>query len=202
MIVKTKTKNVLLVFSILLIGIVLRFFIFNSNNAHLNKIKKSVKNIREVSSDGHFQRLYVSIIYAELMNNFDYMDKLDNVRAKYGFDPSVGFAQIRVSTFYWIEENSNNTLIIESKDKDDLLNKIATDSINILYSAEYIRMINALFMKKYGKSASIKSLGSYYSAGIDYGKDDVDSNYFNIVGRTAEEFYNSDILINEFPRLN
>jgi len=146
------------------------------------------------------ERKYVSCIYGELYNNYNEFDKLDIFRAKLGYDPSVGFSQIKISTFYWIEDNSNNPLITKSLTKKELLSKITTDSINILYSVTYIKMINNLFVKKYSKDASVKSLGSFYSAGIDYGKDDVDTNYFNIVGETAEKFYYSNMLINEYPR--
>ena len=80
------------------------------------------------------------------------------------------------------------------------MKKIKSDTTNIMYSILYLKKINELFLNKYGKNASIKSLGFYYSFGIDYGKDDVDSNYTNIVGETAEKFYYTKLLIDEYPR--
>lgn len=145
-------------------------------------------------------RMYVSVIYAELYRNYDYYDSIDELRAHLGSDASVGFAQIKVSTFYWIEKNSKTDLIRRSKNKEEAIDKLITDQINILYSVYYIKLIEDLFLEKYNKKPSIMSLATYYSIGIDYGKGIlIDSLYTNNIGEIAFQFYNSSELLDDFP---
>lgn len=147
-------------------------------------------------------RMYVSIIYGELKNNFDEWDRFDNFRAKIGMDPSIGFAQIKVSTAFWIEDNyADNKIIFKSNNQEELVKKIINDSINILYSVFYIKLIQDELIKKFQREPSVKTLASYYGRGIDYYMEDqLDSLYYNQIGVTAERFYNSDELLECLPR--
>ena len=147
-------------------------------------------------------RVYASILYGELINNYDEWDRFDSFRARIGMDPSVGFAQIKVSTFMWIEDNyANEQYISKSNSKDELINKMLNDSINILYSAFYVRLISYKFIEKFKTEPSVKTIASYYGKGIDYNKgESLDSSYYNLVGKTSEEFYISNKLIKEYPR--
>jgi len=147
-------------------------------------------------------RVYASIIYGELKNNYDEWDRFDSFRARIGMDPSVGFAQIKVSTFMWIEDNyANGQYISKSISKDDLIDKMLNDSINILYSVFYVRLITDKFIEKFKREPSVKTIASYYGKGIDYYKgENLDSSYFNQAGKTSEEFYISNKLIKKFPR--
>lgn len=149
-------------------------------------------------------RLYISVIYGELINNYDEWDKFDNFRAEIGMDPSVGFAQIKVSTAMWLEDNhSDSKIIFRSKNHEELVNKLVNDSTNILYSAFYIKLIRDKLLNKFHKEPSIKLLASYYGKGIDYYREnDLDSSYYNQIGITAEKFYNSNKLLNKFPSKN
>ena len=146
-------------------------------------------------------RVYASIIYGELKNNYDEWDRFDSFRARIGMDPSVGFAQIKVSTFVWIEDNyANEQYISKSNSKDELIDKMLNDSINIRYSAFYMKLISDKFSQKFKINPSVKTLASYYGKGIDYYKGDtLDSSYYNQVGITSEKFYISNNLVKEFP---
>ncbi|MFA3782598.1 hypothetical protein ABRY23_05975 [Melioribacteraceae bacterium 4301-Me] len=147
-------------------------------------------------------RLYVATIYAELHNNYNIIDRFDEFRAKIGMDPSVGFAQMRVSTAIWIEDYySDNKIIFKSNSYEELVNKIIDDSTNIVYSTFYIKLIHDRLLKKFHKKPSVKTIASYYGRGIDYYRgDEIDSLYYNQIGITAEEFFYSDMLIEQFPR--
>ena len=145
-------------------------------------------------------RLYVSVIYGELNSNLNFFDEFDNIRAEYGYDPSVGFGQIRVSTFMWLEDKySDGKYIIKSKTEDELIKKILNTENNIKYTVFYIKLIIGKLSKILKKEPSIITIGSLYSLGIDHGMRKINPNFVSQVGQSAEEFYNSYKLINLFP---
>lgn len=181
-------------------------FIFNcgedSEKEILDKFKLKSKIINESCALMNLEpRVYISVIYGELSNNFDHWDRFDDFRAKIGGDPSVGFSQMKVSTFMWIEDNySDNKLIIKSKKYSEAVDKLINDSTNILYSVFYIKLIQDKFLNLFNSKPSVKNIASYYGKGIDYSNSVIDLDYFNQVGSSAEEFYDSNILIEEYPR--
>jgi len=196
-------KYIIIILSVIIGLIIIKYHIFYTNNYKntLRLFKRNENIIKKYCLIYKVEpRIYIAIVYGELNNNFNEFDQFDNLRAEIGLDPSVGFAQMKVSTFSWIEKNIKDKLIKKSRNNKELLKKIKYDTTNIMYSILYIKNINELFLNKYGKNASVKSLGTYYSIGIDYGKDHVDSSNSNIVGETAEKFYYTNLLINEFPR--
>ncbi len=139
-------------------------------------------------------RLYISVIYGELINNYNALDRFDETRACLGFNPSVGFAQIRISTIKWIELNySNLPCVSQSGSRKELIDKGVNDTTNILYSVLYIKLIE----EKLADYNSIKLIGSYYGKGIDNNKN-IDINYSNVIGDSAESFYFSKKLVNVF----
>ena len=147
-------------------------------------------------------RKYISVLYGELINNYNWIDNYDNIRAEFGLDPSVGFSQMKVSTFDWIETNyDGKNGINKSASREELLCKISNDSINIYYSVFYIKLIDDLYLKKFNRNPKIEVLASHYGKGIDYGKTIVE-NLYNIIGDSAGGFYHSDKLLIEFPPLN
>lgn len=195
-------KIFLFVFLFAIISIVILYVNTRYNYNLENEVKKRKTLILESCSifDLH-PRKYISVIYGELKNNLDQLDKIDDVRARLGFDPSIGFAQIRVSTFAWIEDNyADGFYIIKSKDRDEMIQKLISDSTNILYSIYYVKLILDKFFIKYKFEPSVKTLASYYGYGIDYYRTEIDSSYYNQIGITAEKFYNSNKLIKEFPK--
>lgn len=153
------------------------------------------KTCKEMDIDS---RKYASIILAELSQNYNWLDEFDYVRAENGFDASVGITQMRVSTFIWIEDNYQNKFINKSNNYDEVYNKISSDSINIVYSVFYVKLINDSYLNKYKKYPSVEALGSYYARGIDYGRDNIDSSYANLVGQKAGEIYTSNLYIDKF----
>ncbi len=145
-------------------------------------------------------RMYVSVIYGELYNNLNIYDEFDETRARLGFDPSIGFSQMRISTALWIENNCmTNAVVTKSRSKKELIDKLTDDTINIAYSVLYVRLISQKVPRK--TSSSINTIASYYGRGIDFNKDVSDTLYTNSIGKTAEEFYHSDLLCDIFPRL-
>lgn len=146
-------------------------------------------------------RLYVSVVYGELYNNLDDLDRTDILRAAAGFNPSIGFAQIRLSTAKWIEiEHCDELEIKPSKNRYDLIERIARDSMNICYSICYIRLIQKSFQETTGALPNVQQTGSWYARGIDREDVVLSSEYQNIVGRTANQFYQSEALTNHYPR--
>lgn len=146
------------------------------------------------------KRKYISILFGELYNNYDLFDELDDLQVRYGLDPSVGFGQIRVSTFHWIESKfSKSILITKSKNKSELVRKILNKKYNIIYSIFYVKIIKEKFKKLFGYYPSVDIMASYYSRGIDYHRNIDNEFYINSIGNTAIEFYESKILIDEFP---
>ena len=192
------SKFINVIFVILLpILFVLKFYNNKENDKNILLLSKYSDLIKKYCSILSIEpRKYASIIYGELKTNYDDFDRFDEIRARLGFDPSVGFAQIKISTANWIEANfTDNLIIFRSSNSDELINKMITDSTNILYSAFYIKLINSKLKKKFYRKPSILLLASYYARGIDYDREnDLDSLYHNRVGITAEEFYNSDKL--------
>lgn len=182
--------------------------IFNTSNTSTDeKFYKKFKQLKkEIYSDCDIlsisPRMFISTIYGELHNNYNLIDNFDNFRARIGMDPSVGFAQIRVSTSLWIEDNyADNRLIYKSRNNTELVNKIIIDSINVLYAVFYIKLIHDKLLNKFHKEPTVKLVASYYGKGIDYYRENnVDSSYYNQIGITAQEFYDSDKLLDYFPK--
>lgn len=114
-------NNILIIFIIL--SIIIGLIIIKYHTVYIDKDKNTIRlfklneNIikRYCSIYKVEPRIYISIVYGELINNFNEFDEFDNLRAELGLDPSVGFAQMKVSTFSWIEKNINDKLIKKSK---------------------------------------------------------------------------------------
>ncbi len=146
-------------------------------------------------------RVYISIIYGELHSNFNFFDGFDDVRAEFGFDPSAGFGQMRVSTFMWLEENfADGKIITKSRNKNEVVRKILNDKTNIAYTTFYIKLISEKLLSIDGKPPTVKQLGSHYSLGIDHGKRKINKDFTSPVGINAEKFYYSSNLIDIYPR--
>lgn len=148
-------------------------------------------------------RVYISILYGELACNMNIFDEFDNIRADFGFDPSVGFGQMRVSTFLWLEHNHcDGENITKSENNNELIAKIKDDSTNIVYTTFYVGLIKKRIKYELQIEPSVKLLGSYYSFGIDNGQRDFNPDFRSPVGIAAEEFYNSNKLLTLYPRFD
>jgi len=201
-----KNKKWLILFCMISLVVVVLVYIFFIRNAKernvLNRIQKNSELIKKYCEKYDLDpRVYVSVVFGELNNNLNFFDDFDEIRASLGFDPSVGFGQMRVSTFMWIEEYfSDGNLIKKSKDNNELVTKISNNETNIIYTTFYIDLIRDRYIEKFASDPSVTILGSYYSRGIDFGQPEIEKNYFNKIGIIAEKFYHSDKLDDIFPR--
>lgn len=182
-------------------------FLFNCNQNQEEKIISTIVNHRNTINNVCLlydidPRIYVSVVYSELINNYNALDNYDEFRARIGMNPSLGFAQMRVSTCVWLENNySGNYGIHLSKTRVELVNKMINDSINIHYSCLYINLIKKRFEETYprGMIAS-KHLATYYGKGIDESNETITTLTINKMGVTADSFYYSHKLLKFFPR--
>lgn len=180
------------------------------NKAYINKYAK----IFAISP-----RLLASIIYSEHKLNLKPGEStLDYIFAKSGYNSSLGIAQIKISTAEWIEEQINNKqsafylglsfskIIKESNSRSEMLNKLSDPQTNILYAACYVAMI----LKVWGDELSFSELreikvgitATLYTLGIVDSEGKTRKPHpnagMNNFGKTAQEFYSSFLLREEF----
>lgn len=136
------------------------------------------------------EKILAAVIYAERVRNVNYFDRFDHFRARIGYDPSIGLAQVKLSTATWLLDElfeskaDSETRILSRSVLDTLLN----DSLNIDIAAMYVSYIDTLYLKHFGHKAEAAVLASYYSRGLDFGKTLLRDDYVNPVGREAELF--------------
>jgi len=134
--------------------------------------------------------VYFSVVYAERLHNVNHLDKADFSRARLGFDASVGFAQLKISTCEWIElHHSDLVPFSSSNSRSHLIRRLSYPDTNIVYSAVYCCLIKDRFEERFGYSPDVAALGSYYGRGIDYGKTMDQEFYLNKLGLTAYDYY-------------
>lgn len=123
-----------------------------------------------------------AIIYTERELNYNWEDDaLDILLAKSGLNSSIGFCQIKMKTAYWIELQLKdassifycgvkyNNILKLSKSADEIINKLAIDSLNILYAAAYIKiMAHRWKTDGYPIHNKPEILGTLYSTGLFY----------------------------------
>jgi len=134
-----------------------------------------------------------AIIYTERTKNFDWTDEaFDEVIARVGQNSSLGFAQVKMKTAYFIERQLSDSTsdfycgkkyenILEvSRTPYFLIEKLKTDSINILYAAAYLRVIQSFWSKNgYSIDDRPEIIGSLYQLGL-----------FNPSGKVREPHFN------------
>lgn len=201
-------------------------FIVNLGNASEkeNKVVQELAERKEIitraaQSLGVSPRIVASIIYTERLRNFNWDDAiLDNVLAKSGYNSSTGFAQIKVNTAFWIEEELHQPtgryflgkeiqlLLPRSISREELILRLSNDSVNISYCAAYAVMIK----KRWGEagyffdhSNEAGLLATLFSLGIirSNGEERLPhpNSTMNDFGRTAQEFFDSFVLREVFP---
>jgi hypothetical protein len=163
-------------------------------------------------------RIVASVLYAERYLNYNWDDEiLDNVLAQSGYNSSVGFGQIKITTAFWVEQELNNSIskyylgnavasqILRSATREKLIKKVTNDSVNILYCAAYLAMVQYRW-----KSAGIflpmnveaGILGTLYSLGVINSNGEERTPHpnpqMNKFGFTAQEFFDSLLLRGEF----
>ncbi len=210
--------------SILLIFYLLTISVFGNSSGkftseeelllqYKNEITKAAKQV------GISPRIIASIIYAEHKLNVKPGENiLDYVFAKSGYNSSMGIAQVKINTAFWIEEQihdpqsqfylgeeiRNNVPL--SKNWEEFIDKLDNPETNIFYASCYIAMINKLWepvlelinsgKNKVGIIATIYSLGIFDSN--NKARNPHIEAKMNNFGKTAQEFYDSFSLRNEF----
>ncbi len=121
-----------------------------------------------------------SVIYVERQSNFDWSDDaLDIILAKTGHNSSIGFCQVKLKTAYWIEIQLNDSasiywpgteysnILSESLSPKELITKLQDDSLNILYAAAYLRLIQSRWARAgYPIDKRADILGTLYATGL------------------------------------
>ena len=121
-----------------------------------------------------------AIIYTERTKNYDWTDEaFDEVMARVGKNSSIGFSQVKIKTAYFIEKqltdstskfycgNKYESILELSRSPFKLIEKLKDDSLNILYAAGYLRLIQT-FWSESGYSIDNKPeiIGSLYQLGL------------------------------------
>lgn len=127
--------------------------------------------------------LYLSaVIYTERTKNYDWTDEaFDEVIARVGQNSSIGFSQVKMKTAYFIEKQLSDStskfycgkeyenVLDLSKSPFILIEKLKTDSLNILYAAAYLRLIQSFWSNKgYSIDSMPEIIGSLYQLGLFY----------------------------------
>ncbi|MDE3057973.1 MAG: hypothetical protein KGJ59_08450 [Bacteroidota bacterium] len=131
---------------------------------------------------------------------------------------SVGFAQIKVTTAFWIEKEIHNPQSLyylgsdverrfpRSTSRSELIHRLLNDSTNILYCCAYLAMIQQRWEKagaflseqnKTGIIATLYSLGVIRFDGTE--RTPHPNPQMNHFGETAQRFYDGFVLRGEFP---
>jgi len=184
-------------------------------------LSKNAHNITHAARSFEISpRLLASIVYVEQTENVKPGEKfLDVVFAHSGYNASVGFAQMKVSTGAWLEVQihsrsgdfylgeNKRVLISPSRDRDELIRKLSADSVNLLYAAAYLAMIEKLWNNTlrapWLQNSRIGILATLYSLGIVKPDGSLrmphDHAAMSQFGRVAQAFFDSFMLREEFP---
>ena len=155
--------------------------------------------------------ILASIIYTERMLNYTWEDKaLDKILAEAGVNSSIGFSQVKLKTAYWIEvqlnEKSSKFFPGEkykgklklSASPNEIIRKLENDSLNIMYAAAYLRIIESRWARAGCPiNGRTEILGTLYSTGL-FNRDGSErkpkknpkSNYFGKKVKEALGFFN------------
>jgi len=147
----------------------------------LAKIQEKHSLIQSAASTFDVNAQYLSaIIYVERTLNYDWTDEMwDLMIAKAGKNSSIGFCQVKLKTAYFIEHQLHNihsvffpgksyTNILKiSKNPQALIEKLSDDSLNILYAAAYLKMMQTRWVTAgYPIDKRPDIFGTLYSTGL------------------------------------
>lgn len=154
-----------------------------SHEESYSKIIERKKQISSASEIFDVNPAYLSaIIYTERTKNYDWTDEaFDEVIARVGQNSSLGFAQVKMKTAYFIEKQLSDStskfycgkkyenILKVSKTPYLLIEKLKNDSLNILYAAAYLRVIQSFWSKNgYSIDKKAEIIGSLYQLGLFY----------------------------------
>ncbi len=170
---------------------------------------------------GISSRVLASVVYAERsLNVRPGEDIVDVVLARTGHNSSVGLAQVKVETAFWISEQLHEPaspfflnreaaqVIPPARDWQELIDRLTDDRGNLLYAAAYIAMIQKSWGSVLGTTVSgshqAAIVATLYSLGLERSDGTIRTPHqgasANHFGETAREFYDSFLLREEFAQ--
>ena len=165
-------------------------------------------------------RLLASVVYAERSSNIrPGEDVVDVVLARTGYNSSVGLAQVKVETAFWITEQLSDPkspfyltpekaqILPLPKGRQELIDPLAEPRTNLLFAAAYLEIIArhwaTVLETMQSTSDRVALLGTLYSLGLERADGSGRSPHTdakpNRFGQIAQEFYDSFLLRQEFP---
>ncbi len=166
-------------------------------------------------------RVLASVVYAERSLNVRLgEDIVDVVLARTGHNSSVGLAQVKVETAFWISEQLHDPAsqfylgpdaaqaIPPTRDWQELIDRLTDHRGNLLYAAAYIAMIQKSWGSVLGTTVNGSHqagiLATLYSLGLQRSDGSTRTPHqgarANHFGETAREFYDSFLLREEFSQ--
>ncbi len=182
-------------------------------------LKENSKWIQEAGRFFHLSpRTIASVIFVEHDLNVSWMDRdIDPLLAQYGLNVSLGLGQVKIETAQWIERELKDSISLYylgdsvrgafpySSSRDDIVQRLLDPHHNSYYIAAFLAMISSRWERAGIPTVHrIDILATLYSAGVV--ENNVEkrrprwnpaSNYF---GKIAKGFFDSDILLDIFPR--
>jgi hypothetical protein len=184
-------------------------------------LSKNIELISSTAEEFHMNaRLVAAIIYTERSLNVSWMeDELDILLASAGYSSSIGIGQVKIHTAQWIEKKIRDSsshyylggeyrnMIPSNMSRDSLVQRLQDARWNVRYVTAYAAMFCCYWQKEgFDISKRPEILGALYSLGPyrvsdgserkPHGK--AEPNYFGI---KTKEFYDSNDLIDLFPRI-
>jgi hypothetical protein len=187
----------------------------------LEVLAKNADHIKRCATAvGLSPRLVASVIFAERRENYRLNDALlDAWFARFGYNASIGFGQVKVNTAVWIEREVsiprssyylNSTvahLFLQKSSRSQLIEKLNNDSINCLYATTYLAMIWKRWSNaglKWDENTAAGILSTLYSLGVFLanGAERLPHSApkMNELGRVAQAFFSSSDLRQFFPQ--
>ena len=134
-----------------------------------------------------------AIIYTERTQNYDWTDEaFDEAIARVGQNSSIGFSQVKMKTAYFIERQLSDSItgfycgkkyknvLQVSETPFQIIEKLKIDSLNILYAAAYLKIIQSFWQKRgYSIDNKPEIIGSLYQLGLFHPDGKVREPHFN-----------------------
>lgn len=166
-------------------------------------------------------RLLASVVYAERSSNIrPGEDVVDVVLARTGYNSSVGLAQVKVETAFWITEQLSDPkslfylspeeaqILSPPKGRQELIDQLAGPRKNLLYAAAYLAIIGrhwtSVIQSTQTTSDRVALIATLYSLGLERADGSIRNPHTdakpNRFGEIAREFYDSFLLREDFPQ--
>ena len=174
--------NLHIIFSVLLITLITSSLKYAEHpDTTKSRLQNNLDLIKSAANSFDINwRTLAGIIYVERTSNVDWTDDaLDNLLAVSGLNSSIGFCQVKMKTAYWIEVQLNDTTsnyfpgiktsgqLLVSQSPDEIIYKLNNDSLNILYAAAYIKIIEEYWAKSGFKLQEKQAVvATLYSTGL------------------------------------